>query len=363
MEKKKIKKSDLSGLCRPALQTGTQPSRSAGYYGSGDSDGSYGYGTSGYYTLEEFYAWEGVWPGGWVYGLGYVAPDAVIEGYYPYYGGGEEEEEPPHYYSYSEYDDYEEHNPYDYPTYYYDSTYYYYDPYYDDGYSYGGGGGGGSSSPSSGSSTPQTDGVNISNTNNFKFNTSSSPVFTTQLTRILISNSVIKKILDDFNNGDGKIIFGIANLSNDTGAVTSHDPEKDGKNYYINFNSCFITDSGWSVDNSEGTDNIEFDWSDVKTMEESLLVTLAHEAIHAKYYLIFYTFYKWYETPSLVYEKLKECQPEGFADIFMSKKGDVVEFNDNNEVDDRMHEYMTEHELKNIQAALNEYRKDFPKDK
>ena len=364
MEKKKIKKSDLSGLCRPALKTGTQPNRSASYYGSSDSDGSYGYGyggTSGYYTLEEFYSWEGVWPGGWVYGLGYVAPDAVIEGYYPYYGGGEDdEEEPPYYYSYSEYDDYEEHNPHDYPTYYYDNTYYYYDPYYDDGYSHGGGGGGGSSTPSPGSSTPQTDGVNISNTNNFKFNTGSNPVFTTQLTRILTSNSVIKKMLTYFDRGYVRLNIGIRELEDpDTGAITYHNPE-DIENYYIDFNSRFITDNGWAMNDYQIKDNIGFNWDEVKTKEEALVVTLAHEAIHAQYYAWYYDFFYLNEgDPYQIWQYfIKHGYSEDFVGIFLNEKRSG--FNDNNEVERRMHKYMERHDLGRIQDALNEYRSDFP---
>ena len=72
--------------------------------------------------------------------------------------------------------------------------------------------------------------------------------------------------------------------------MTRHNPG-DVENYYMNFNSRFITYNGWVVNNNEGTDNIGFDWSQVKTKEEALLVTLAHEAIHAQYYALFYDFY------------------------------------------------------------------------
>lgn len=49
-------------------------------FGGYDPNGNYHW-YSGY-TLDELNNWEGDWPGGWVYGLGYVAPDTVIYGYY-----------------------------------------------------------------------------------------------------------------------------------------------------------------------------------------------------------------------------------------------------------------------------------------
>lgn len=53
------------------------------YHGFGgyDPDGNFHW-YSGY-TQEELDNWEGYWPGGWVYGLGYVAPDTDIYGKYP----------------------------------------------------------------------------------------------------------------------------------------------------------------------------------------------------------------------------------------------------------------------------------------
>ena len=100
--------------------------------------------------------------------------------------------------------------------------------------------------------------------------------------------------------------------------MTHHNPG-DVENYYMNFNSRFITDNGWVVNNNEGTDNIGFDWSQVKTKEEALLVTLAHEAIHAQYYALFYDFYYLNEgKPFRTWRYFTEHgYPKEFIDIFI----------------------------------------------
>ena len=179
MEPEKIKSSDFAGLVRPALEQTNAPrhasASSSGYgyegnyggggendnpsYGSGNP--SYGSGNPSYggdsyygggykvYTVEEFYNWEGVWPGGYVEGMGYVVIDGEYTGDKPYYN-----------YSYWPY-------PYlpewaSYYWHYYNKEYNnYYIPYYNHQYSYpeppiypGGGGGSGIPSPP----TPQTDG-------------------------------------------------------------------------------------------------------------------------------------------------------------------------------------------------------------
>ena len=239
----------------------------------------------------------------------------------------------------------------------YEEYYLVYDPhYYNEGYP---GGGGGTSTPS-GPSASQTDGVDITNSNNFKINTDISPVFTTQLTRILTSNSVIKKMLNYFDNGHVRLNIGIEKLKDpDAGAETSHNSD-DVENYYMNFNSRFITDNGWVVNNNEGTDNIGFDWSQVKTKEEALLVTLAHEAIHAQYYALFYDFYYLNEgKPFRTWRYFTEHgYPKEFIDIFI--KDDKEHWYSNDEIDSRMHEYMRKNDRQRIQDALNEYRNDFP---
>ena len=87
---KKISRKDLQGLRRqfPVLSKedmkGCVGGYGDGYSGGGDDWFDHGFG--GYdpdgnfhwysgYTQEELDNWEGEWPGGWVYGLGYVNPE------------------------------------------------------------------------------------------------------------------------------------------------------------------------------------------------------------------------------------------------------------------------------------------------
>lgn len=106
---KKISRKDLEGLRRqfPVL-TKEDMRHYVGGYGNGYSGGGFGndwfyHGFGGYdpdgnfhwysgYTQDELDNWEGYWPGGWVYGLGYVAPDTNIYGGNGYgYGWGNDD--------------------------------------------------------------------------------------------------------------------------------------------------------------------------------------------------------------------------------------------------------------------------------
>ena len=98
---KKISRKDLQGLRRqfPVLSKedmkGCVGGYGNGYSGGGDDLFNHGFG--GYdpdgnfhwysgYTQEELYYWEGEWPGGWVYGLGYVNPEFSYNGDKTIYG-------------------------------------------------------------------------------------------------------------------------------------------------------------------------------------------------------------------------------------------------------------------------------------
>lgn len=96
---KKITKTNFQGLRQlfPVLRKDEMRQcvggSSDGYYGNDwlnhgfggyDPDGNY-YWHSGY-SQDEFYGNEGPWYGGWVYGLGYVYPDAGCVGYRTIYG-------------------------------------------------------------------------------------------------------------------------------------------------------------------------------------------------------------------------------------------------------------------------------------
>lgn len=104
---KKISRKDLQGLRQlyPVLTPEEMKHYVGGYgYGDGNMGGSglgyddwfnHGflfedsYGNTHWYsgyTQEELNDWEGSWPGGWVYGLGYVAPDFDCTGDKTIYG-------------------------------------------------------------------------------------------------------------------------------------------------------------------------------------------------------------------------------------------------------------------------------------
>jgi hypothetical protein len=60
----------------------------SGYYGGSGYSGYSGYGTgSGIITQDQFFNWQGDWPGGYVEGMGYVPPDTIIYGGSGYYNG------------------------------------------------------------------------------------------------------------------------------------------------------------------------------------------------------------------------------------------------------------------------------------
>ena len=92
---KKITKTNFQGLRQlfPVLEKEEMRhyigGNSGGYYYTGGWNGNGGYygspgsGDSSYYSQYDFDNWEGPWYGGWVYGMGWVAPDTDIYGHYP----------------------------------------------------------------------------------------------------------------------------------------------------------------------------------------------------------------------------------------------------------------------------------------
>ena len=92
---KKITKTNFQGLRQLFPVLGKEEMRHYvggtfdGYYYTGgwNSDGGYygspGFGGSSYYSQYDFDNWEGPWYGGWVEGMGWVAPDTYIYGHKP----------------------------------------------------------------------------------------------------------------------------------------------------------------------------------------------------------------------------------------------------------------------------------------
>ena len=360
---KKITKTNFQGLRQLFPVLGKEEMRHyvggtlGGYYYTGgwNSDGGYygspDFGGSSYYSQYDFDNWEGPWYGGWVEGMGWVAPDTYIYGHKP---GGNPYEYPYWWY----YDEPLEHPNWDgnyggyYPGY-TGNDYYYGYGYYGEGYLTGGGGSGSTSGDSSGNAL--TDGVDIGNIRNFTLNLDSQPIFNEQIVNILKSNSVLKALLSYFDKGYLHLTFSIEGMDEHTTAYTTW---KSDDSYHIVFNSQYITDQGWDIPLNR-IDNIGYDWSKVNSVDEALVVTLTHEAIHANHFAIFND--ARIQAEGKVYETYRILQEKGysqeFIDIFIDRN--TSEWTNNEQRDISMHEYMNKYDHGVIDSALEEYRNDF----
>lgn len=226
------------------------------------------------------------------------------------------------------------------------------------GYGCGGGGGGWYG----GGIDPLKDGVDIGNSKHFTLNTTGYNAFNSQLTKILKSNSVIKNLLGYSDKGIVHMTFGVNNLqapdNSVTLALTSYpSPES----YHIDFNSNFIDSTGWNNPHS-GIDNMGYDFSKARNAEEKLLITLAHEAQHANH------FARYQETlrnndnkPHLAaIELITQGYSEEFVDIFFEKnENGIWEHETTDAIVSNMHDYMEKYNGPIIDAALEEYRRDY----
>lgn len=200
-----------------------------------------------------------------------------------------------------------------------------------------------------------TDGVDIGNIRNFTLNLDSQPVFNEQMVNILKSNSVLKTLLSYFDKGYLHLTFSIEGMDEHTTAYTTRQSDD---SYHIVFNSQYITDQGWDIPLNR-IDNIGYDWSKVNTVDEALVVTLTHEAIHANHLAIFNDALlqgkTYYDTIFILQEK---GYSQEFIDIFVDKETAGWE-QDGEQIKANMHEYMRKYDHGVIDSALEEYRKDF----
>ena len=317
-----------------------------GYYGSSGSSGS------SYYSQYDFDNWEGPWYGGWVEGMGWVAPDTYIYGHKP--GGN------PYEYPYWWYYD----EPLDHPN--WDGNYGgYYPGYTGNGYYYGygnygegylTGGGGSGSAPGDSSGNALTDGVDIGNIRNFTLNLDSQPVFNEQMVNILKSNSVLKALLSYFNNGVIHLTFDLADMN--SVAQTTY-PSRDS--FHITFNEQFMDDEGWSKILRH--DNMNYDWSKVHTAEEALVVVLAHESQHANHVARFFdAAQQAHNDPTETANLLKEWgYNQEYVDIFIESRNGKYSYVSGDQQVVNMHDYMDKYNQGVIDAALEEYRQDYSK--
>ncbi|NLX80218.1 MAG: hypothetical protein GXZ03_01440, partial [Proteiniphilum sp.] len=255
--------------------------------------------------------------------------------------------------------------------------------YFDDGYNTGVGGGssGGSSSNGGGSNSGSgsnsssgsnngggtsdippgmLDGIDI-NSKNYTFNTSEYSAFNKQLQSILESNSVISNLLSFFNNGVVHMTFGVDYYPKVGTKITAANlVYKSEESYHINFNSDLINEDGWNL-NYSGIDNAGFDFSQARNAEERLVITLAHEAMHAKHNAIYEAAVRKHPTSSdnAANLLLNSGYSEEYVNIFFEKNssGKWI-YNYNGDRNQRMHDYMNNNNQGVIESALNEYRKD-----
>lgn len=328
-----------------------------------------GSGTSGDpFTEEEFnyLSSYGCWQGGWVEGMGWVTPDVYIysskPGGYNYGSGNHGSGSTPNWPSWPGGGGNYYVNPNHRPGYggytpywgYYNNHYTYNNGYYYGYYSYGGSSGGHwNGSPDDNS---LTDGVNINNSLHFTLNTGSQPVFNEQLTNILKSNSVLKALLSYFDNGIIHMTFDIAEM-NSIAQTTypSHD------SFHIIFSEKFIDDEGWNKILKQ--DNINYDWNKVCTAEEALVVVLAHESQHANHVARFFdAVQQTGNNPTKTANLLKEWgYSQEYVDIFIEYRDGECNYASGNQQVANMHDYMDKYNHGIIDAALDEYRKDYNK--
>lgn len=234
---------------------------------------------------------------------------------------------------------------------------YWYEGYDGDNGNTGGssGGGGGNSDRGGATTNPLTDGVDISNSKNFTFNTEEHTVFHEQLTKLLESNSVLKSILGYFNNGCTHLTFYIDNLAEDMTALTTY---VNYESYHMYFNLGYITDEGWNGPLNV-IDNIGYDFRNLRTPEEALLVTLTHESIHAKHLAVFNdAFIQGNGIPEQISSFLRNSgYSQEFINIFIDQETNTLIPNDKKV--ENMHAYMKKYDHEVITKALEEYRNEF----
>jgi len=276
-----------------------------------DGDGGSYYGDSGYgtgsgiITQDQFFNWSGDWPGGYVEGMGYVPADTIIYGGSGSYGGS---------------------------------------GYYD------------------GNSYPNlTDGVDYGNSGHFTFNTSGNTAFQNQLTSILGSNSVIGNLLSFFDRGYVHMTFGMSGYEQvGSGIASAYTSYSSQSSYNINFNSNFMDDNGWN-NPYDGGNNIGYDYSKARNMEEKLIITLVHEAMHANHTARYHDAIR--SAGNRRPEAVQFLKDNGYSDDFIAMyferdaTGAWVDADVNQRVA-RQHAYFEKYNHGVIDAALEEYRRD-----
>ena len=152
--------------------------------------------------------------------------------------------------------------------------------------------------------------------------------------------------------------FGVSDLAEPTIAEWSYASDE---SFHIKFNSSLIDNDGWNYDFS-GLDNAGFDFSQARNAEERLVITLAHEAMHASHYARFQAVMR--DVENNKNNAVSFLEKQGYSSEYISifieadEKG-TLQYVDSSTKSKRLHNYMRNHNQGVIKAALDEYREDF----
>ncbi len=220
--------------------------------------------------------------------------------------------------------------------------------------------GGGFTSPVSAPDTPRHDnlhdGINLTNNKYIALNLKGYNALSDQIKKLFESNATLKKIALRFDKGQGKLIIGTVKNQEVT-PFGYADP--DGEHIFLNTQD--IDTNGWNNPEGDYIDNAGIAIGADYTQEEKLLVTLAHEIIHASHFSIYNEAMQLNKSNSDYAASwlMQQGHSEDFVDVFFHKENGRWEINSDKVRNDNMHEYMKRHDAETINSAVNEYREDF----
>jgi hypothetical protein len=130
--------------------------------------------------------------------------------------------------------------------------------------------------------------------------------------------------------------------------------------YHITFNSNLMDEDGWNNPHN-GVNNIGYDFSKARNIEEKLIITLVHEAMHANHMARYHDAMRHVDNDRG--RAAKFLQDNGYSDEFIAMyferdaTGRWVDADVNQRVE-RQHAYFEKYNHGVIDAALEEYRRD-----
>ena len=130
--------------------------------------------------------------------------------------------------------------------------------------------------------------------------------------------------------------------------------------YQINFNSNYMNDSGWN-NSYDGVNNIGYDFSNARNMEEKLIITLVHEAMHANHRARYEDAMRHAGNRrdiAVDFLKANGYSDEYIAIYFERDANGVWGDADPALISDKQHAYFEKYNHGIIDAALEEYRRD-----